>query len=220
MAFASSQTIKAAHRANSSDNWWISPFREEKVKHGAYELAVGPEMVSTGDQGIKTLSHRSAKEGWPLGESFVVKPGQLAIMITEEIIRMPSNRIGFISVKAGSKLEGLVNVSGFHVDPGWFGRLKFSVYNAGSEEYVVRIGEPLFMIWFSEFDREVSDPYGKGGAHYGQTQIGADDAQKLTKRLPSPIDLEKKLNRLLLYAPIIITVATAVLVVLLRILLG
>jgi dCTP deaminase len=181
-------------------------------------------MVSTGDQGIKTLSYRSPEEGWPLGESFVVKPGQLAILITEEVIQMPENRIGFISVKASSKLEGLINVSGFHVDPGYWGRLKFSVYNAGSDDFVARIGEPLFMIWFSEFDRKVSDPYGPKAAHYGQTQIGSGDAQKLAKRLPSPIELDKKLGRVLFYVPIVIALLTTVLgaliVVLLRDLLG
>jgi dCTP deaminase len=54
---------------------------------------------------------------------------------------------------------GLVNVSGFHVDPGFRGRLKFSVYNAGSESIILGVGERLFPIWFYELPEENEDEY-------------------------------------------------------------
>jgi dCTP deaminase len=50
-------------------------------------------------------------------------------------------------------------VSGFHVDPGFRGRLKFSVYNAGSESIILGVGERLFPIWFYELPEENEDEY-------------------------------------------------------------
>ena len=48
---------------------------------------------------------------------------------------------------------GLVNVSGFHVDPGYKGRLKFAVYNAGGSDIKLTRGDAIFLIWFSELDK-------------------------------------------------------------------
>ena len=63
---------------------------------------------------------------------------------TREEVRIPSNVLAFISIKASVKFDGLVNISGFHVDPGFHGRLKFSVYNAGSQPIFLQIGQPAF----------------------------------------------------------------------------
>jgi len=62
-----------------------------------------------------------------VGKQIAIPPGQLALLITEEEVAIPTNRIGFISIKFTAKMRGLINVSGFHVDPGFKGKLKFSV---------------------------------------------------------------------------------------------
>ena len=58
-------------------------------------------------------------------------PGQFAFLLTDEIVEVPDSAMALISIKAKIKWRGLINVSGFHVDPGFKGRLIFSVYNAG-----------------------------------------------------------------------------------------
>ena len=63
--------------------------------------------------------------------------------------------MGFISVKATYKLKGLVNVSGFDVDPGWTARLIFTVFNAGPGDDPPRKGAFEFLIWIADLD-EVS----------------------------------------------------------------
>ncbi len=52
-----------------------------------------------------------------------------------------------------------MNVSGFHVDPGYKGRLLFSVYNAGSREILISAGNPTFLLWYSSLDKETTDLY-------------------------------------------------------------
>lgn len=56
---------------------------------------------------------------------FTIPKGQFALLITEEIVKVPNNALAFISFKAKYKYKGLINVSGFHVDPGWYGKLTF-----------------------------------------------------------------------------------------------
>ena len=47
---------------------------------------------------------------------------------------------------------GLVNVSGFHVDPGWEGPLIFAVFNGGPSPVTVKRLDELFHIWFADLD--------------------------------------------------------------------
>ena len=51
----------------------------------------------------------------------MIPPGQFAFLLTAETVTMPDNAIAFISIKARLKFNGLINISGFHVDPGYRG---------------------------------------------------------------------------------------------------
>jgi dCTP deaminase len=62
--------------------------------------------------------------------------------------------IAFISIRARIKFRGLINVSGFHVDPGYSDRFTFAVFNAGPVTVHLRRGDPSFLIWFADLDRD------------------------------------------------------------------
>jgi hypothetical protein len=47
------------------------------------------------------------------------------------------------------KLQGLINISGFHVDPGYRGNLIFAVKNVGPHDIVLKYEEPAFMIMWA-----------------------------------------------------------------------
>jgi dCTP deaminase len=85
-------------------------------------------------------------------ESFSIPPGQFAFLLTEEKVKIPTSAIGFISMKAKIKFKGLVNVSGFHVDPGYSGKLVFSAFNAGPSPIHLQRGAPLFLLWIADMD--------------------------------------------------------------------
>ena len=72
-------------------------------------------------------------------------------------------RSRFISMKARIKFRGLVNVSGFHVDPGYKGRLLFAVFNAGPSDVHLARGDECFLVWYASLDRD-SCYYRKGSA--------------------------------------------------------
>lgn len=109
-----------------------------------------------------------------------------------EEVRVPQDAIGFISIKAGTKFRGLVNVSGFHVDPGFSGRLKFSVYNPGNRPIVLEPGSPIFLLWFASLDCETEDVY--KGDHQNQAEITPKDVMRLQGEVPSPAALDKRLR--------------------------
>lgn len=55
-------------------------------------------------------------------------------------------------MKSTLKNSGLVNVSGFHVDPGYKGKLLFAVFNAGPQTVTVRCNQDAFLIWFARLE--------------------------------------------------------------------
>src|SRR5207253_11082637 len=137
------------------------------VVTGSYELGVVSEAYGTGQ-----------KRKLQLGEQghVVIPPGQFALLITEERVRIPPEAIGFISIKSKFKLWGLINVSGFHVDPGFDGKLIFSVYNAGVQDIVISRRTRVFLLWLSSWD-EPGDVY--KGKRLGQKSIPDEDMMKI-----------------------------------------
>jgi dCTP deaminase len=148
MAFWSGHTLRA-RLAELIDQPDVN-----NVDCAAYTLAVGPEFYVTPSDGAVNPSSTTL-QSLARGQSFAVPPGQFAYVLTEEVVTIPTCAIGFISIRARVKWRGLVNVSGFHVDPGFTGRLLFAVFNAGPVAIHLRRGDPTFLIWFADLDQDV-----------------------------------------------------------------
>src|SRR6266853_4211041 len=131
----------------------FTPSDPKRIDCSAYTLTLGPEVFVTTDQRFDDDPERGLKLYLDAGDQCRIPPGQFAFLLTEEVITIPGNAIAFISIRARYKFKGLVNVSGFHVDPGWKGRLIFGVYNAGPSPVVLSRGAEMFLIWFADLDR-------------------------------------------------------------------
>lgn len=126
-------------------------FVEKQAEFASYDMSLGDEVYISGEDFPKKLSG-----AYP----FVSIPrGQFALLMTNEYVTMPRDYLGFISIKFGMKAQGLINVSGFHVDPGFEGRILFSVYNAGPSDVLLKHGEPTFIIFFYKLRGLVDRPY-------------------------------------------------------------
>ena len=152
----------------------IEPFDREQIDCAAYRLHIGPEVYvspasDANDAKIQTKVQLAD------GESFALPSGQFAFLLTEERVTVPSTALAFISIRATIKFRGLVNVSGFHVDPGYHGRLVFSVFNAGPAPVHLARGDDCFLIWYADLDRETA---------FAKTAPGFDN---IPTRLINPI---------------------------------
>jgi dCTP deaminase len=74
------------------------------------------------------------------------------------------------------KFKGLVNVSGFHADPGFHGHLIFAVFNAGPASIHVGCGDPWFQLMLADLDNgehtERSDEFREGRPIIGSEMLG------------------------------------------------
>lgn len=179
MSFWSSEKLKEILPSSNI----ISDYDAGNIYHGAYELSMGPEAY---------ISDQPKKYQLKVGDDIIISPGHFAQLLTEESVEIPDRALAFISIKAGIKFRGLVNVSGFHVDPGYSGRLKFSVYNAGNQDIHLARGDKTFLIWLSDFDRKTVDTY-KGDSQKRMHLTSADGMLMQGERVSLPT-INQKLN--------------------------
>ena len=168
-------------------------YNPKRIKQAAYELSLGHEVYlsdsKTGKVEILNAINRTVD----------INPGQFALLLTEEKVNIPNDKLGLISIKAGVKLKGLINVSGFHVDPGFNDHLLFSVYNAGPCTIVLEKGKPYFLIWFSNLQTALGpdDVYNGNNGHYNKLDHIPSDIIEDLKRgeLASPVAILNKIDQ-------------------------
>lgn len=184
MAFWSSQTLTAR-----MSELIVGEGSSATVDCNSITLTVGPEVYITPSL-ADHANYTHTKKALAAKEAFAIPPGQFAFLLTEETVYVPPSAMAFISMKASFKLRGLVNVSGFHVDPGWTGRLIFAVFNAGPSPVHLQRGLPLFLIWYADLDQpSEAHKTGKGLDDIPPTMIN-----NITGAVDSLYALEKRLT--------------------------
>ena len=141
----------------------VQPFDAHRIDCASYRLCIGPEIYVSPAGGADDVVTRT-KVQLAAGQGFMIPPGQFGFLVTEETIKVPADAIGLISIRAKVKSRGLVNVSGFHADPGYHGHLVFAVFNAGPAPVHLARGEECFLIWFADLDCQSA--YVKSGEGY------------------------------------------------------
>lgn len=174
----------------------ITQFDIDSIDCASYRLAVGEQVFVTSDKFASSgptepiVSHLTN----PPNHTLRIRPGQFAFILTEEVVTVPNDAIALISMRTSYKFKGLINVSGFHVDPGWTGKLIFSVYNAGPAEVIVERGQKLFMIVYADLDQKTTKTY--DGTSKGQKGINTSLLQNMTEQVFSPLMLQRRIEDL------------------------
>lgn len=182
--FWSSDKVESRHKKHKNE--LVTPFNVDAIAQGAYELALGPQAAVSCDGANHVINLKER-------EAICIPCGQFGLLLTEEIVSIPADTVAFISLKTKTKSQGLVNVSGFHVDPGFKGRLKFWVYNAGNQDITILRGDRTFLIWFTDLEQPTRDPYPNKNPE-AQKEITADDLRNLQGRLASPAALKQQIS--------------------------
>jgi dCTP deaminase len=176
-----------------------------------YDLRVGHQAY---------LSSKKLPERLDSSESGMlrIEPGDFATLITHEYVYVPPSLMAFISVRMKYKKQGLLNVSGFHVDPSFRGRIVFTVYNAGPSDVVLQYKQPTFMMIFEKLDRA----FPKRSTEYDrQTELQPEFVAQLTGTSVSPRNLDERLTRLEdRFSDIVLAIGVGVIVTIIAVILG
>lgn len=194
MSFLGPSNLKSLLLRNNIivDDNGINVYDSTKIEQAAYALSLGSEAYRTDnkDRRVEILDDKN--------KNIEINPGQFTLLMTDEYVNIPDDKLAFISIKAKQKLKGLVNVSGFHVDPGFKGKLLFSVYNAGPSTITLETKKPYFLIWFANLEDKAqgNQLYNTTNNHHqDQKSIPLDYIDALKRgEIASPNTLLQKIN--------------------------
>jgi dCTP deaminase len=162
----------------------VVSFENIKLNQSSLDLHLGKEIYKVGCTAPEILT-KSAPYA-------TLTPGQFAILTTDEVISIPNDILAFISLKSSFKFQGLVNISGFHVDPTFKGKLRFGVQNVGPSDIRIKYGEPTFSIFYSTLSStNIGEP-----RKDNSTGIRLQDVQLLGGGSLSLASLHKEVERL------------------------
>ncbi len=135
-----------------------------------------------------------------------IGPGDFAILRTHEFVHVPPDLVGFISLRFRLAGQGLINISGFHVDPTYKGYVVFSVYNASPRNVVLRYKEGVFMILFAYLTGPV-----KSERESGYKTLPLEIVSSVKGPPLSLWSLDKRIRKLETRLEVVILIAGAVL---------
>lgn len=167
----------------------VSPFNDDQIDCNAYTLRMGDAFYRTGE---REAGYEQKKTSLKIGESFLIPAGQFAFLLSKESVQIPSNAMAFISMRTGIKFQGLINVSGFHVDPGYDGKLIYAVYNASPSAIQICEGDRIFKIWFCDLSETSNVPYVFGGK--GLADISGEMIKGMNQEIYSLQSLADKIR--------------------------
>jgi dCTP deaminase len=169
----------------------VEDFDDNQVDTNAYNFRMGNCYFVTGDGGS---DGKQTKVFLTEGEPFLIPPGQFAYLMSKERFDLPPNAMAFISMRTGIKFQGLINISGFHVDPGYKGKLIFAAYNASPSPIQICEGDPIFKIWFADLDRTSEEKFLFDGD--GQSEISNNLIRGMSKEIYSLQSMTVKIQTL------------------------
>jgi dCTP deaminase len=167
----------------------VLPWNIDRVEAAGYRLSIGNEYFINGS-GSSTVVKLSK------GQGFVIEPGQFAFILTGEKVNISKAAIGFISIRASTKFRGLINVSGFQVNPGFNGNLVFAVFNAGPRHINLREGDEIFSLWIADLDAPVAEDLEESGnIPNGLDRIRSDEINKIAGNSLTAYQLSDRLEK-------------------------
>jgi len=172
----------------------IVPFSDKQIDCNAYTLRMGNCYYRTAE---RETGHEQKKTFLSPEESFLIPAGQFAFLLSKEEVKIPQNAMAFISMRTAVKFQGLINVSGFHVDPGYEGKLVYAAYNASPSPIQICENDLIFKIWFCDLDHtskppSSTPPYIFDGSPFND--IGNDLIKGMSKEILSLQSLADKIR--------------------------
>jgi len=169
----------------------------DRIQGASYDLVLGEQFAQNGI--IEQLSDTRA--------FIVLKPGDYAIVTSKEVANLPKDIAARYDITVGLFTQGVILSNGPQVDPGFRGSLFCLLFNTSNQDISLRMGDHFVTIEFIKL-LEPTIPY--SGQHQNQGHlrqyIPRNPGFGEIVKMRGEIDELKKFNLVYSKAPIIISV--------------
>ena len=122
------------------------------IQPASVDLSIGniylPEVKQEGEGSLQN----------PLNEHYL-SPGHTAIVQTKEELDLPANLAAIGFPPSSVSTQGLLMTNPGHVDPGYRGRMKFTLINMGRQPYRLKSGEIIVTLLLFRLDHPAKKSY-------------------------------------------------------------
>lgn len=127
----------------------ISPFSEESVGPASIDLSLGRDIrffenINHTIPVHEKTNYRSITHRTTIETSYIIKPRELVLGITEETITLPDNICAWLNSRSRyARLGLMVHITAPFIQPGEKGRQVLEIYNAGPNNLELIPGQKL-----------------------------------------------------------------------------
>ncbi|WP_448263640.1 dCTP deaminase [Microbacterium aurum] len=148
----------------------------KQVGPGSIDLRLGTEFLETPRQNSAAIDPFAEHDPRarpaadlrtyvPLGDQYVLHPGQFALGSTLEFVVLPDDVIGQVLSRSSWGRLGLLVATAVAVQPGFRGSLTLELVNAGTVPIVLRPGLRIAQLQLWRADRPSAAPYSAHGKY-------------------------------------------------------
>jgi dUTPase len=126
------------------------------IKDGSKESCEGIKYDFLLSNMVLTVDNGRPRDISQHSENAVIKPGEVAFVITKESLELPGDMYCQLSTKRKLSLDGIITLGGLIIDPNYEGKLIFGLYNLSSRNYPLMPGKKLVAGVFYKVDKKSS----------------------------------------------------------------
>ncbi len=120
----------------------------KNISHASYNIRVGKKaVIEASDETIELNDY----------EEITLKPFEVAIIETYEIVNIPTNLIARWNIRVSLAYKGLIWVGGPQVDPGYKGHLYCPIYNMSDKDVKLSYKDAIATMDFVETTEPTED---------------------------------------------------------------
>ena len=115
-----------------------SPIFDECLQPDSLDVRIGAVLAN----GLRVVD--ASRLEWQL------PPGEMAIIVTREVVNMPAELAGEVSPRASILNDGVLVLAAPHIDPGYSGPLTARIINLLDKPYLLTFEAPMLTVRFYE----------------------------------------------------------------------
>lgn len=145
----------------------LDPYDPELVQPASVDVRLGTEFRVMRNSRLTHIDPFESQQKLmdtvtvPVGEPFVLHPGEFALGHTAEIIGCPDDIVGIVNGKSSLGRLGIqVHATAGFIDPGFKGTVVLELSNVANLPILLRPGMKIAQMVFQRLDRPAERPYG------------------------------------------------------------
>lgn len=134
----------------------VEEYKEENIQANSYDLCMGNQYCCYDD--IKSEESIVSELGDKTSnDEFEIPADAICYVITNEILNIPENVTGDVSLAFGLIKQGIMLAKQPPIDPGYKGRIVALLHNLSDEPVRIRKGDHILSMVFYELKQEIKD---------------------------------------------------------------